>query len=67
MSDLAWTPAELAEQLGVEIRIIRRLTQQGRIPHVRLTSQRIVYPKRQIDQWLATEAGGSYNEGTENA
>jgi excisionase family DNA binding protein len=56
MSELAWTPAELAEQFGCEIRIIYRLIHEGRIPHVAISPQRVIIPKKQLEQWLADEA-----------
>jgi excisionase family DNA binding protein len=59
MSELIYTPAELAEQLGVSDQTIRRLTAEGRLPHVRLSRQRVIYPKKQIDEWLAAESGAS--------
>lgn len=59
MSDLVYTPAQLAEQLGCCIEIINRLTEEGRIPCVRLSPRKIVHPKRQIEQWLADEATAS--------
>lgn len=59
MSDLVFTPAELADQLGICLQTVRRLTDEGRVPHVRLSAQRVVYPKRQIEQWLDDEAHAS--------
>lgn len=56
MSELVYTPVQLADELGVCIETIRRLTAEGRVPHVRLSAQRVVYPKAQIEQWLADEA-----------
>ena len=59
MSDLIWSQAELADQLGVCIETIIRLTHEGRIPHVWLSTRRVVYPKRQIEEWLDDEAHAS--------
>lgn len=59
MSDLVYTPAQLADQLGCCIEIIDRLTDEGRIPHVRLSPRKVVHPKPQIEEWLADEAHAS--------
>lgn len=59
MTDLVYTPADLADQLGVCMETIRRLTAEGRVPHVRLSPHRVIYPKKQIDEWLAAESDAS--------
>lgn len=59
MSDLVYTPAELAQQFGCDIRIVDRLLDQGRIPHVRLSPRKVVIPKVPLEQWLADEAHAS--------
>lgn len=59
MSDLAYTPAQLAEQLGCSVWTVRKLTDEGRIPHVRLTSRNVVHPRRLIDEWLTDEGRAS--------
>lgn len=59
MSELVYTPGELAEQLGCDVRIVIRLTDEGRIPAVRLSARKVVHPKRQIEEWLAAEADAS--------
>lgn len=59
MSELAWTPAELAEQFQCEVRLIHRLIHEGAIPHVKISPQRVIIPKRPLEQWLADEATAS--------
>lgn len=59
MSDLAWTPAELAEEFGCEVRIIHRLIHEGRIPHVAISPQRVIIPKKPLEEWLADESHAS--------
>lgn len=59
MSDLIFTPAELAEQFGCDVRIVDRLIIEGRLPHVRLSPRKIVIPKVPLEQWLADEATAS--------
>lgn len=59
VSDLVWTPAELAEQFGVSEQLIRDLLAEGRIPHVRLSPQRRIIPKAALNEWLADEARSS--------
>lgn len=56
MSELAWSAAELADEFHCCVEIIERLTTEGRIPHVRLSPRKTIYPKQQIADWLATEA-----------
>lgn len=59
MSDLVWTVTQVAEQLGVNREIVEELTSEGRLPHVRLSQRKIVYPKKQVEEWLADEARAS--------
>jgi len=47
--------AEAARYLAIGERTLRREVADGRVPHVRL-GRRIVFPKRQLDDWLATRA-----------
>lgn len=59
MSDLVWTPAEVADQLGCCDAIIDRLIDDGRIPHVRISARKTVIPKAALAQWLEDEAHAS--------
>lgn len=59
-SELVWTsPGELAAELGCCIEIVEQLTDTGRIPHVRLSPRKVIYPKAQIAEWLEDEAHAS--------
>ena len=53
---LALKPAEAARSLGIGSRLLWSLTNQGRIPHVRLGEKRIVYPVHLLSEWLAKQA-----------
>lgn len=59
MSDLVYTPAELADQFGCCVDIVDQLIGEGRLPHVRLTARKVVIPKVPLEQWLADEAHAS--------
>lgn len=59
MSDLVWTATQVADQLGVCVEIVHELTADGRLPHVRLSQRKTVYPKKQVEEWLAGEAHAS--------
>lgn len=52
---LALRPKEAARALGIGERLLWSLTNQGRIPHVRL-GKAIVYPVGELDRWLAERA-----------
>ena len=52
---LAYTLDELCARLNIKESLARRLTQEGRIPSLRL-GRRIVYPRAAIEQWLITAA-----------
>lgn len=60
MSDLVWaSAAELADELGCCETTVHRLTTTGRIPHVRLSPRKVVYPKAALLDWLTDEARAS--------
>lgn len=60
MSELVWTSAaELAAEFGCCVEIIEDLTARGRIPHVRLSPRKVVYPKPEVREWLRDEAHAS--------
>ena len=53
---LALRPREAALALGIGERLLWSLTNQGVIPHVRLSSRAIVYPVDQLRAFLAQQA-----------
>jgi len=59
MSDLVYTPAQLAEQLHCCVEIVEGLIDQGRIPHVVISPRKVVIPKVALIQWLEDEARAS--------
>ena len=59
MSELTFTPAELARELGCCIEIIDQLIDEGRLPHVRLSPRKVVIPKQALMEWLEDEARAS--------
>lgn len=59
MSDLAYTPGELAEEFGCDVRIIHGLIHQGRIPHVAISPQKVIIPRKPLEEWLADESHAS--------
>lgn len=64
MTDGAMTTAEVARYLSVTEDVVQELTREGRIPHVRLTTRNIRYPKNAIDAWMLDEARSSMNTPT---
>jgi excisionase family DNA binding protein len=59
VSDLVYTPAELAEQFGCDVRIVDRLIAEGRVPHVRISARKVVIPRQALVEWLEDEARAS--------
>lgn len=59
MSDLVYTPGQLAEQFGCDPRIVDQLIRTGRLPHVRISQRKIVIPKTAVQEWLNDEARAS--------
>jgi len=59
MSDLAYTPAELAKEFSCDVRIIDQLIDAGRLPHVRLSPRKVIIPKIPLQQWMADESHAS--------
>ncbi len=43
---------EAAEYIGISLWKLRELTRQNRLPHLRISPKRIVYPRRALDQYL---------------
>ncbi len=57
---LALSVREAAEALGISERLLRSLTQQGKVPHVRLgpsEQSRLVYPVEVLQEWLWRASG----------
>jgi excisionase family DNA binding protein len=54
---LALRPKEASQAIGIGARLLWQLTNQGRIPHVRL-GKRVVYPVDQLREWLAEQSKG---------
>lgn len=57
---LALSAREAAEALGVSERLVRQLTAEGRLPHVRLgasENSRVIYPVAAIEAWLLEQSG----------
>lgn len=55
---LCLTADEIAEELGVSVSLVRRMTRFGGIPHIRI-GRRIIYPAAAINSWLASNTLGS--------
>lgn len=49
---LALRPKEAAKSLGIGVRLLWSLTNQGVIPHIRL-GRAVVYPIASLEKWLA--------------
>ena len=52
------TPGELAAQLGVDVRDLKRLRDEGRGPAYIKPGVRRLYPRRDLDKWLAAQPRG---------
>ena len=52
------TPEQVARALSVSGRTLSRLTARGEIPHVRLGRRLVRYPKRALDDWIASRTKG---------
>ena len=66
---LCLTADEVAEEIGISVSLVRRLTRFGNLPHIRV-GRRIIYPAAAINSWLAehTEFGNpASEEGEHNA
>ena len=54
---LALRPKQAAKALGIGERLLWSLTNEGKIPHVRIGNRAIVYPVDQLREWLAGQVG----------
>lgn len=57
MPPLALRPKDAAHALGIGVRLLWTLTNQNKIPHVRL-GRAVVYPRVLLEEWLAERARG---------
>lgn len=60
---LALRPREAAAALGIGRRKLWELTNRGLIPHLRI-GRAVVYPRAQLEEWLAERARGGGNGRT---
>ncbi len=67
-STLCLTAEQVAQELGISVSLVRRLTRNGSLPHLRL-GRRIIYPSAAINSWLAdhTEYGKTISEDDSDA
>lgn len=56
-SKLCLSAADVSEQTGLSISLIRKLTRSGEIPHLRI-GRRIIYPAEALAEWLAQNTVG---------
>ena len=61
---LSLSAAEAAAALGISERALWTRTNSGEVPHVRIGS-RILYPVRELEQWLAAQTQGGGATGRE--
>ena len=54
---LCLSAAEVSEQTGISISLVRKLTRSGEIPHIRV-GRRILYPAEALAEWLTQQTVG---------
>ena len=54
---ICYTAKEIAKITGLSISIVRKLTRNGEIPHIRV-GRRILYPLTGIEDWLNSRTEG---------
>lgn len=59
MADAAMTTAGVAVYLGITEDAVQEMVRERRIPHIRLSPRKTIYPRAAIDQWLLTESFSS--------
>lgn len=47
-----YTALEVAERLGIHRAAVYAGARAGRIPSIRVSAKRVIFPKSAIDQWL---------------
>lgn len=55
---LCLTAVELSEMTGLSLSMIRKLTNHGEIPHIKI-GRRILYPVEVINEWLTESIIGN--------
>lgn len=56
-SKVCLSAAEVSQQTGLSISLVRKLTRGGGIPHIRV-GRRVLYPVAALDEWLSTNTIG---------
>lgn len=46
-------PKAAAAYCGIPYQSLLRLTRQGKIPHMRVSKQKILYRRASLDQWMS--------------
>lgn len=54
---LAYRPAEAAKMLGVSRRYLTLAAQRGELKPLRLSARLTLYPRIELERWLADRAG----------
>lgn len=49
---LCLSAAEVSERTGISISLVRKLTRNGKIPHIKV-GRRILYPVAALEDWLS--------------
>lgn len=65
---LCLSAAEVSNQTGISLSLVRKLTRSGEIPHIRV-GRRIIYPAESLAEWLTRNTvGGNFpdKEGDAN-
>lgn len=57
---------EIADQTGLSISQIRKLTRSGEIPHIRV-GRRILYPAEALAEWLTQKTVGGLDPEKDGA
>ena len=63
---LCLSTAEVSEQTGISISLVRKLTRSGEIPHIRV-GRRILYPAEALAEWLTQQTVGGLASEKEGA
>lgn len=55
---ICYSATEVADVTGLSISTIRKLTRNGKIPHIKV-GRRIIYPVTAVHEWLLAKTTGS--------
>lgn len=69
MEKATFTRQEVAQYLGVSTRTINTMMKEGKIPHIKLggsKSSRVVFPKTEVDNWMAQRTAMSLHPAGNN-